>query len=183
MKGIAFATALALLSGAGIFAQSSAKPAAGAAGLGKTAASSNEDRNIRAYIELLRTDLKSSKSQIMGEVMQLDTDQATKFWPIYKEFETEYARVGDRIVAVINKYADEFESMTDATADQLGEQVLSIEQQRNALKKKFYDRVKQGLGAIVAMRFLQVENQLERIVDLQIAAGLPVIERRQEAKR
>jgi len=26
-----------------------------------------------------------------------------------------------------------------------------IEQQRNALKKKFYDRVKQGLGGIVAM--------------------------------
>jgi hypothetical protein len=28
------------------------------------------------------------------------------------------------------------------------------------------------------MRFLQVENQLERVVDLQVAAGLPIIEGR-----
>jgi predicted nucleotidyltransferase component of viral defense system len=76
------------------------------------------------------------------------------------------------------KYTDEFEKMNDDLADQLAQQVLSIEQQRNALKKTYYDRVKQGLGGIVAMRFLQVENQLERLVDLQIAASLPVIDAR-----
>jgi hypothetical protein len=176
MKGIVFAAACVLLSATPIFAQTSAKSTTGAAGLGKQDAASNADRNIRAYIELLRTDLKAGKSQIMGEVMQLDTDQATKFWPIYKDFETEYSLLGDQVVAAVKKYAEEFDKMTDATADELGQQILSIEQQRNALKKKYYDRVKQDLGPIVAMRFLQVENQLERIVDLQIAAGLPIVE-------
>jgi len=176
MKKIVFAAAVALLSAATIFAQESAKPKAGGAGLGKPDAASNADRNIRAYIELLRTDLKASKAQILGEVMQLDTDQSAKFWPIYKQFESEYARLGDQIVAVVTKYTAEYANMTDAVADQLGEQVLSIEQQRNALKKTYYDRLKQSIGSIAAMRFLQVENQLERIVDLQIAAQLPIIE-------
>jgi hypothetical protein len=177
MKTLAFAALWTLLLTAPTFGQTSAKPVSpAAAGLGKVEGSSNVDRNIRAYIELLRSDLKSSKSQIMGEVMQLNTDQATKFWPIYKEFESDYAGVGDRIVGVVTKYADEVDSMTDAKANQLGEQVLSIEQQRNELKKKYYDRVKEALGGIIAMRFLQVENQLERIVDLQIAAGLPIVE-------
>jgi uncharacterized protein Yka (UPF0111/DUF47 family) len=178
MRGIARAACWALLSAASIFSQTSTKPAAGAVGLGKTESVANADKNIRAYIELLRSDVKTSKSQIMGEVMQLNTDQATKFWPIYKGFETEYARLGDQIVAVVMKYTDEFEKMNDDLADQLAQQVLSIEQQRNALKKTYYDRVKQGLGGIVAMRFLQVENQLERLVDLQIAASLPVIDAR-----
>ena len=152
-------------------ARTESKPA----GLGKADAASNEEVNIRAYIELLRTDLKKSKSQILGEVMQLDTDEATRFWPVYKEFETEYAALGEGIVAVLRKYADTYRNMTDSVADELANRVLSFEQQRNALKKKYYDRVKGGLGAMTAMRFLQVENQLERIVDLQIAAQLPVI--------
>jgi len=176
MKAIAIAVAWTLLLAASTFAQTPAKPGKSAAGLGKASSADNADQNIRAYIELLRSDVKTSKSQIMGEVMQLNTDQATKFWPIYKDFETQYSHLGDQIVAVVTKYSQEWDNMTDAIADQLGQQVLSIEKQRNTLKQEYYDRVKQGLGGIVAMRFLQVENQLERIVDLQIAASLPIVE-------
>ncbi|SPE43260.1 conserved exported hypothetical protein [Candidatus Sulfopaludibacter sp. SbA3] len=175
MKRILIAATWVLFGASVLPSQTGAKPTPKAVGLGKTEAVSNEEMNIRAYIELLRTDVKTSKSRIMGEVMRLDTGQATKFWPIYKEFETEYATLGDRIVAVVRDYTDHYGSMTDAVADQLGNQVLNIEQQRNVLKKKYYDRVKNELGAITATRFLQVENQLERIVDLQIASQLPVI--------
>jgi len=178
MKFLVIATAWTLLSAAPNFAQTSAKPAKSAAGLGKQEAAVNVDQNIRAYIELLRTDLKTSKAQIMGEVMQLDAGQATKFWPIYKEFETEFSTLGEKVVAAITKYSDEYDKMTDDSADQLANQVLSIEQQRNTLKKKYYDKMKEGLGGIVAARFLQVENQLERIVDLQVSASLPIIEAR-----
>ena len=158
-----------------LLAQTTAKAASKPAGLGKPEAASNEETNIRAYIELLRTDVKKSKAQIMGEVMQLDADQATKFWPIYKEFEAEFGATGDQIVALVKTYAQNYDKMTDAVAEQLGNQVLSIEEQRNALKKKYFDRLKGDLGAMTATRFLQVENQLERIVDLQVAAQLPVI--------
>jgi hypothetical protein len=178
MRNLTIAVTFALLAAAPAPAQNSAKATTAAAGLGKADTASAADRNIRAYIELLRADIKTSKSQILGEVLALDTDQATKFWPIYKEFETEYARLGNRIVGVVMKYADEFDRMTDPVADQLAEQVLSIEQDRNALKRKFHARVRQSLGAIFAMRFLHVENQLERIVDLQVAAGLPIADQR-----
>ena len=166
MKTFLFTAACVLLAAAAAPAQTSA---------GKPKAVSNEEANIRAYIELLRTDVRKSKSQIMGAVMLLDAADATKFWPIYKEYETEYATLGDQIVAVIRDYVDHYDSMTDGVADKLANQVLNIEQQRNALKKKYYARVKAGLGAITATRFLQVENQLERLVDLQISAQLPVL--------
>jgi hypothetical protein len=136
---------------------------------------SNEAKNIRAYIELLRTDVRTSKSQIMGEVMQLDADQATKFWPIYKDYQAEATGLGDRVLALIKKYAANYDNMTDSVANQLANEVLDIEQQKNALKRKTYKRVKDALGAITAARFLQVETQLDRVVDLQIAAQLPVI--------
>jgi len=171
MKRILAITICALLAAVASLAQPQAK----SAGLAKPKAPSNEEMNIRAYIELLRTDLKNGRSQVMAEVMQLDSDQATKFWPIYKDFETEYTALGNQVVGVIKKYSETYDQMTDAVADELANQVLSIEQQRNALKKKYYDRMKSGLGAITAARFLQVENQLERLIDMQVSAQLPVV--------
>ena len=135
---------------------------------------SNEDKNTRAYMELLRTDIRKSKSQIMGEVLQLDAEDSAKFWPIYKDFEAEMTKIGDQVMAAVRTYVENYDKLTDAVADQLAGKVLSIEQQRNALKKKYYDRVKNSMGALNAMRFLQVENQLERLIDLQLSAQLPV---------
>ena len=175
MNRTLIACACALLSATLLFSQTAGKPAAKSAGLGKQEAESNEDMNIRAYIELLRTDTRKAKTQIVSDVMALDADQAARFWPIYKEFEGEFAGIGDKIIALVKRYAENYTEMTDAAADQLANQVLSIEQERNALKKKYYDRFKQGVGAVTAARFLQVENQLERIIDLQVTARLPII--------
>jgi hypothetical protein len=106
--------------------------------------------------------------------MQLDTEDSQKFWPIYKEFETELSRLGDQVVSAVMTYADNYDKMNDSLADQLATRVLDIERERNALKSKYYKRFRAAMGGITAMRFLQVENQLERLVDLQVASQLPV---------
>ena len=175
MNRIVLAAVCTLLAAAPLPAQPSSQAKTKASKVTDAATASHEDLNIRAYIELLRTDLKKSASQIMAEVMQLDADEATKFWPIYKEFQAEYTALGDQIVGLIKNYAEHYDSMNDTVADQLANQVLSIEQKRNGLKKKYYDRLKGALGAITAARFLQVENQLERLIDLQVAAQLPIV--------
>lgn len=175
MRRILSTVACSLLAATTLLAQTPNKPATQPAGLGKAEATSNEDLNIRAYIQLLRTDVRKQLSQITGQVMKLDANQAAKFWPIYKEYESERTVIGDQIVGLVKNYADHYDAMTDTVADQLANQLLSIERQRNDLKKKYYERVKNGLDAITAARFLQVENQLEKLADLQMAAQLPVI--------
>jgi hypothetical protein len=40
---------------------------------------------------------------------------------------------------------------------------------------KYYELVKQALGGITAARFVQVEDQLLLIIDLQIDSSLPVV--------
>jgi hypothetical protein len=174
MQRILLAAICLILAGA-VEAQTSAALKPKPAGLGRREAATNEETNIRAYIELLRTDVRKSKSQIVGEVMRLDSDESARFWPVYKNFETELSALGDQVVALVTKYAEHYDNMTDGVADELANQLLDIERQRNALKKKYYGLVKTALGATTAARFLQVENQLERLVDLQIASQLPVV--------
>ncbi len=142
----------------------------------QTAKPESRELNMKAYVELLRSDLKSGKAQVMATVMQLDAGDAAKFWPVYKDFETELSRIGDQVLGAIKTYAANYDNMKPEVADGLAGKLLDLERQRNELKKKYYLKFKTATDAITAMRFLQVENQLERLIDLQIASELPVIE-------
>ena len=139
---------------------------------GQTA--TNQELNIEAYIAFLRSDLRKSRAQIMSDVMDLDANQAAAFWPIYKDFEAKYTKIGDEIIALVTNYSEHYDSLTNETADQLATQLLNIEQKRNELKREYYGKFKNAVDAITAARFLQVENQLEKLIDLQIASQLPV---------
>ena len=60
-------------------------------------------------------------------------------------------------------------------ADELIQKALDYQKQRSELLAKYYERMKQSVGAITAARFLQVEHQLLLIIDLQIASSLPIV--------
>jgi hypothetical protein len=138
----------------------------------------NETRetNLRAYVELLRSDLRAQKVGIITEVMQFTDAEDAKFWPVYREYEVELARVNDDRLALIKEYAVTYDKMTDAVADRLAHGALDLEARRNALKGKYYERFKSVLSARTAARFLQVENQILLLLDLQIAASLPIVQ-------
>ena len=174
MNWVCLVLVYSVLSSAGLMAQSPAVSQPSSAV--RTQSTSDQELNIQAYVELLRSNVRKSKSQIIGQVMQFDTDQAAKFWPIYKQFEADLTKIGDQTAALVKRYADNYSDMTNDVADQLANKLLSIEQQRNDLKRQYYQKFKTALDPILAARFLQVENQLEKVVDLQIASQLPVIQ-------
>ena len=138
------------------------------------AAATPNKQNMDAYIQLLRKDVRSQKSAVMSEVMQLDPDQAAKFWPIYRDYDAELTKINDLRVANIKEYADSYKQMTDAKADELIHNAMTYQKQRAELLAKYYERMKQEMGGITAARFVQVEYQLLLVIDLQIASALPV---------
>jgi hypothetical protein len=135
----------------------------------------DKDLNIRAYIELLRSDVRSQATAIVQEIMQLSESDGDKFWPIYREYELELSKQGDKRFELIKQYADKYESMTDESADKIVQVMFELEQARTELKKRYYERIKTALSAITAARFVQVNNQILMLIDLQIASSLPVV--------
>jgi hypothetical protein len=138
---------------------------------------SDHEQNIQAYVALLRSDVVKQKSRLVGLMMNLDSEGSANFWPIYRDFEAELTRFYDAVGAAIKDYAGHFGTLTDESADKLATRVLDLEQERNDLKRKYYQKFKAALNPLVAMKFLQVENQIERVMDLQIASALPIAER------
>jgi uncharacterized protein YqeY len=148
----------------GVWAQSNAQPA-----------TKSDPQNIQAYIDLLRADVRQQKAEMMGAVMQLSAADAAKFWPIYEEYDAQLAKLNDLRVANIKEYASSYDQMTDEKADELIQKALSYHKQRSELLAKYYERIRQALGGITAARFIQVEDQLLLIIDLQIDSSLPVV--------
>jgi hypothetical protein len=103
------------------------------------------------------------------------TDAEDKaFWPIYRDYDAEMAKLGDERVELIADYAKAFDTITDDVADKLAAKAMDLQTRRNAALGKCYQRVKAALSPRTALRFLQVEHQLQLVIDLQIAASLPV---------
>lgn len=134
-----------------------------------------QEKNVKEYVELLRSDVRQQKAQILGAVMQFDVDQAAKFWPIYNDYDAELTKLNNLRLANIQEYAKHYSDLTDAKADELIQKALDYRRQRADLLAKCYGKVKASLGAIEAARFLQVEDQLLLIIDLQIQSSLPII--------
>jgi phage-related minor tail protein len=130
--------------------------------------------NLSAYVELLRSDIRTQKVAIITEVMGFTEAESTKFWPVYREYEAEMSTLGDERAKLIADYARAYDSLTDALADTLATKALDLEARRQAAKAKCYERVKAALSPRTALRFIQVEHQLQQLIDLQISATLPV---------
>jgi hypothetical protein len=130
--------------------------------------------NLAAYAELLRSDVRAQKIAILTEVMGFTEAEDAAFWPIYREYDLEMAKLGDQRTALIADYAKEYATLTDAAADRLASRALELEASRQAMKAKYYEKVKTALSPRTAMRFLQVEQQLLLLIDLQISAALPI---------
>ena len=90
--------------------------------------------NLTAYAELLRSDVRAQKVAIITEVMNFTEAEDKVFWPIYREFDLEMAKLGDERVAMIAEYARNYSNLTDAMADKLAGQALDLEARRQALK-------------------------------------------------
>jgi len=129
------------------------------------------------YMELLRSDVKTQRVAIVTEVMQLAGDEADAFWAVYRDYEYAGSKIGDQRVALIKDYAAAYETMTDEKAAELMGRAFDIDQQRLKLEQQFYGEFEKAVGAATAAKFMQVDNQLGLLIDLQISQSLPLVEK------
>jgi hypothetical protein len=144
---------------------------------GHASAAETRQVNLRAYVELLRSDLRAQKVAVITAVMQFTDAGDAVFWPVYRQYETELAAINGDRMALIREYAAADETLTDAVADRLAQRALNLEARRHALTVRYYERFRAVVPPKTAARFLQVEHQILLLLDLPIAAALPVVSR------
>jgi len=131
--------------------------------------------NLRAFVELARKDIMLQKATIVAENLPLTEAEAAEFWPIHREYEAELSKLNDRKLELALKFISQQGQMNDEEARVLAKNVFSMEGQRTALKRKYFSKFQKAIPATKAARFFQIENQLNMVLDLRLAAALPEI--------
>jgi hypothetical protein len=131
--------------------------------------------NLRAFVELARSDIRTGKAIIIAENIDFTEAEAVEFWPVHREYELELNKLLDRRLELITRFADQYRTMTDADATKLADDVFDLEAKRTGLKRKYFKKFSKVVPALKTARFFQIENQLNMVLDLQIAASLPLI--------
>jgi len=127
-----------------------------------------------SYIEVLKSEIKTDKKAIIIETMQFTERQSAVFWPLYNEFEHELEKLSGKRIANIKDFAANYDSLTDKKADELIKTSFSFQNDRLDLNEKYYKKFADVLTPIVAAKYMQLENQIQLILDLSIAANLPL---------
>jgi hypothetical protein len=51
------------------------------------------DDNVYNYLQMMRSDFNSAKVELVNRIMRLSAEDAQKFWPLYREYESELSKL------------------------------------------------------------------------------------------
>lgn len=141
------------------------------------AAASKDSQTVSEQdVKLLRQDIRSQKKQLIAANLTLTDAEATKFWPVYDQFNTEMTALGDQKMALIKEYAQNFGSLTDAQAQSLLNRSLTLDQAVTQLRIKYVPIVNKVLPGTKTASFFQMERRISTLIDMQVAAQIPLVQ-------
>lgn len=126
-------------------------------------------------VDLIQSIYGKEKKSIVAEFIQLEGAQKDAFWKLYDQYETERKELGRERIQVLEKYANSYATLDDATTDQLMKQMIDLGLKNDKLQKTYYEKIKKAVGSKPAAQFLQLESYLLSVIRASIFESIPFI--------
>jgi len=130
--------------------------------------------NMTDQQQLLISQIQTDKRAIVLSTLELTDAEVAAFTPIYDKYQVEMKKILTRSSDVLNKYASNYDSMTDDAAEDILEEALAVREDRNDLLKDYAKRLGKKLPATKVLRWVQVESKLTTLLDWQMAQVIPL---------
>jgi hypothetical protein len=125
--------------------------------------------------QLVRDKIQADKKLFVAENMQLSEGEAKAFWPVYESYQKDQGKLVDRTKKLIEDYAKDYQTMTDATAKKLTDDMIAIENDRLKLRKDYLPKFRKVLSDKKVARYYQLENKIFAIVSYELAKAIPLL--------
>jgi hypothetical protein len=125
-------------------------------------------------IALTRAAIQTRRQAIVTAAMDLTAPESQAFWPLYRDYRNDMAKVDDRLVDLVVAYVGNYKSLTDETATKLLKDYLDIERERLNVKNQYVPRFLGVLPAVKVARFYQIDNKLDKKIQGELAAEIPL---------
>ncbi len=130
---------------------------------------------MRSDIELTRAVIQTERQAIVSHALELTDAQSERFWPLFREYQLERAKISDRRVKIIVDYAEHYPNVTSDEAKGMIDGYLDILSDELKLRKRFLSRFRKVLPEIKVTRFYQVENKLDAAINMELAKSIPLV--------
>jgi len=127
-------------------------------------------------LKALRHDLQAGRAEIIARNVSLTSDQAAKFWPVFEKYQREQSAIMDAQLKGVQKYAEKFESLDDASALVLMKAHLERDQKMVTLRRTWLAEFQKILPAKLAVRVIQIDRRISLAHQVEIASQIPLVQ-------
>lgn len=130
---------------------------------------------VEDEIALTRKMVETGRQAIVAENLGLTDEQGKIFWPLFRDYNNERAKIGDRATNLIAKYAASYKTMDDASATALVDEYMKIQKDDLALRNKWLGKMRKVLPGALVARYFQIENKLDAYIKAVAADEIPLM--------
>jgi len=130
----------------------------------------------RDVIELIKSQISTQRQALVAENLNLTEAQTDAFWPLYREFQSKRGPLIDRRIKLLQDFRDNFDGLTDEQSGDIIDRWLKLEDDIVKLRKQYVKKFRKILPEKATLRYFQVENKLDTIIDYDLARVTPLAE-------
>jgi hypothetical protein len=120
--------------------------------------------------------LQTDKRQVMLDTLALTPEQSKNFTPVYDEYQAEMKKLMTSASNLNNRlFVADLGGMTDQESKDIQKAAFKIRKDRLDLLEKYAGKLDKKLPATKVFQFVQVENKMQALLDLAVAASIPLV--------
>jgi hypothetical protein len=113
------------------------------------------------------------KRAAVKEFIELEDSFADAFWENYEAYELIRKVYGKERIVLLDKFAAQFDTMSDQESEDWMKAVLSLRDRNEKLIKSYYKKILKECSPTVAMKFYQIESYILSGIRFQILENVP----------
>jgi hypothetical protein len=128
----------------------------------------------RDEIELMLAQIRTNRQAIVTENLALTAEESEAFWPLYRQFQNDRALMVDRTMKMLTEFRDNFDVLSEEQAKALIDEYFKIQKEELRLNEKYLREFRKILSQKKALRYFQIENKLDAIIDYDLSQVIPL---------
>jgi hypothetical protein len=124
--------------------------------------------------QIIMKQVMSDKRSVYAQNLKLTDSESRAFWPIYDEYEAKAKSIDDKFLALVNDFAEKYDTLTEADAAAMLKTKMQLEKERMMLKQNYTRKIAKELPAVKALRYAQVETRLENMIRREVYGLIPL---------
>jgi len=124
--------------------------------------------------QILLRQVMTDRKAVYSNNLKLTEAESAKFWPIYDEYEAKVKKVNDRFLANLNRFVENYDTLSEQDAAEVLKEKMAIEKEREMLKQEYTSKVAKVLPPTKALRYAQIETRLDNMIRRDVYSLIPL---------